>query len=64
MWGGGETLASPDVAGSVLPVVPTGGLLLAGAVNPAGPDGPVVAGGPVGQCETRRLQVSMEVWIR
>ena len=24
---------------------------LAGAVNPAGPDGPVVAGGPVGQCE-------------
>ena len=53
VWGGGgETLASPDVAGSVLPVVPTGGLPLAGAVNPAGPDGPVVAGGPVGQCET------------
>ena len=25
---------------------------LAGEVNPAGPDGPVVAGGPVGPCET------------
>ena len=25
---------------------------LVGAVNPAGPDGPVVAGGPVGPCET------------
>ena len=37
--GGGETLASPDVAGSLLPVVPTGGPSLVGAVNPAGPDG-------------------------
>ena len=34
------------------PVVPAGGPPLAGAVNPAGPDGPVVAGGPVGPCET------------
>ena len=52
-WGGGgETLASPNVAGSLLPVVPTGGPPLVDAVNPAGPDGPVVAGGPVGLCET------------
>ena len=36
----------------LLPVVPAGGSPLAGAVNPAGPDGPVVAGGPVGPCET------------
>ena len=28
------------------------GIPLVGAVNPAGPDGPVVAGGPVGPCET------------
>ena len=28
-----------------------GGSPLAGVVNPAGPDGPVVAGGPVGPCE-------------
>ena len=40
---GGETLASPDVAGSFLPVVLAGGSPLVGAVNPAGP---VVAGGP------------------
>ena len=50
--GGGETLASPDVAGSLLLVVPTGCPSLVDAVNPAGPDGPVVAGGPVGMCET------------
>ena len=50
---GEETLASPDVAGSLLPVVPTEGSHLVGAVNPAGPDGPVVAGGPVGPCETQ-----------
>ena len=48
----GETLASPDVAGSLLPVVPTGGPPLLDAVDPARPDGPVVAGGPVGLCET------------
>ena len=52
MGGGGETLASPDVAGSLLPVVPTGGPPLVDGVNPAGPDGPVVAGGPVGLCDT------------
>ena len=50
--GGGGTLPSPDVAGSLLPVVPAGGSPLVGAVNPAGPDDPVVAGGPVGPCET------------
>ena len=44
----------PDVARSLLPVVPAGGSLLVGAVNPAVPDGPVVAGGLVGgPCETR-----------
>ena len=47
-----EMLPSPEVAGSVLPVVLAGGYPLAGAANPAGPDGPVVAGGPVGTCET------------
>ena len=51
-WGGG-TLASPDVAGSLLPVVPAGGIPLVGGVNPVGPDGPVVAGGLVGPCEMR-----------
>ena len=50
--GGGGTLASPDVTESLLPVVSTGGPPLVGAVNPAGPDCPVVAGGPVGPCET------------
>ena len=46
----GEMLTSLEVTGNVLPVVPAGAP--AGAVNPAGPDGPVVAGGPVGLCET------------
>ena len=40
-----------EVTGNVRPVVPAGGFPLAGVVNPAGPDGPVVAGGPVGPCE-------------
>ena len=40
-----------EVTGNVRPVVPAGGSPLVGVVNPAGPDGPVVAGGPVGQCE-------------
>ena len=44
----GEMLTSPDVAGNVRPVMPAGGSPLAGVVNPAGPDGPVVASGPVG----------------
>ena len=48
----GEMLPSPEVTGNVLPVVLAGGYPQAGAVNPAGPDGPVVAGGPVGPCET------------
>ena len=48
----GEMLTSTEVTGIVLPVVLAGGSPLAGAVNPAGPDGPVVAGGPVGPCET------------
>ena len=43
----GETLSSPDVAGRSLPVVPAGG-----AAKPAGSDGPVVVGGPVGPCGT------------
>ena len=33
-------------------MVPTGGSSSVGAVDPAGPDGPVVAGGPVGACGT------------
>ena len=41
-----------EVTGNVRPVVPAGGSPLAGMVYPAGPDGPVVAGGPVGPCET------------
>ena len=32
--------------------MPAGDSPLAGAVNRAGPDGPVVAGNPVGPCET------------
>ena len=44
--GGGGALPSPDVAGSLLLVVPARGSPLVGAVNPAGPDG------PVGPCET------------
>ena len=50
-----ETMAgdtNPEVTGNVRPVVPAGGSPLAGVVNLAGPDGPVVAGGPVGPCET------------
>ena len=41
-----------EVTGNVRPVVPAAGSPLAGVVNPAGPDGPAVAGGPVGPCET------------
>ena len=48
----GEMLTSPEVTGNVHPVVLAGGSPLAGVVNCAGPDGPVVAGGPVGPCET------------
>ena len=33
--------------------MPAGGLPPVGAVNPVGPDGPVVAGVPVGPCETQ-----------
>ena len=36
-------------------VVPAGGSPLTGVVYPAGPDGPVVAGGPIGPCETSSL---------
>ena len=48
----GEMLTSPDVAGNVRPVMPAGGSPPADVMNPAGPDGPVVAGDPVGPCET------------
>ena len=48
----GGTLSSLDVAGRLLLVVPAGGFSPVGAANPAGPDDPVVAGGPVGQCRT------------
>ena len=48
----GETLSSPDVAGRSLPVVPAGGSFSVGTANPVGSDGPVVAGGPIGPCET------------
>ena len=49
---GGATLPSLDVAGSLLTGVPAGGSPPGGAVNPAGPDGPVVAGGSDGLWET------------
>ena len=49
---GGGTLPSLDVAGRLLPVVPTKKSSPVGAANPAGPDGPVVAGCPVGPCGT------------
>ena len=48
----GETLSSFDVAGRLLTVVPAGGFSSVGAAHPACPDGPVVAGGPVGLCGT------------
>ena len=48
----GEMLTSPEDTGNVLPVVLAGVSPLAGALNPDGPDGPVVAGGRVGLCET------------
>ena len=41
-----------EVTGNVRPVVPAGVSPMAGVVCPAGPDGPVVAGGPIGPCET------------
>ena len=41
-------LSSSDIAGRLLPVVPTGGSFPVGPIDTAGPDGPVVAGGPVG----------------
>ena len=40
-----------EVTGNVRPVLPAEGSPLAGVVNPTGPDGPVVADGPVGPCE-------------
>ena len=48
----GEMLSSPDVAGRSLPVVSAGGSSSVGTANPVDSDGPVVAGGPVGPCET------------
>ena len=48
----GETLSSPDVTGRSLPVVPAGGSSSVGTANPVCSDGPVVAGGLIGPCET------------
>ena len=59
----GEMLTSMEVTGIVLPVVLAGGSPLAGAVKPAGSDGPVVAGGLLARVR-RRLQVLVEPWNR
>ena len=59
----GETLSSPDVAGRSLPVVPAGGSSSVGAANPAGSDGPVVAGGPLARVR-HCLHFSMTLWDR
>ena len=48
----GETLSSLDVAGRFRPVVPAGESSSVGTANPVGPDGPIVAGSPIGPCET------------
>ena len=49
----GETLSSPDVVGrSPFWWCLLGGRPHVGAANPAGSDGPVAAGGPIGPCET------------
>ena len=50
--GVGETLSSLDVAGRFRPVVPVRESSSVGTANPVGPDGPVVAGSPIGPCET------------
>ena len=47
-----EMLSYPDVAGRSVPVVPAEGSSSVGTANPVGSDGLVVAGGPVGPCET------------
>ena len=47
-----EMVTSTEDTGVVIPVVLAGGSPLTSAVNPTGPDGPVVAGDPVGPCET------------
>ena len=52
----GEMLTSPEVTGNIRPVVPAEGSPLPGAVNPVGPDGPVVAGGPVGPSSDEVLE--------
>ena len=44
----GGMLSSSDLAGRLLPVVPTGIAFPVGPVDPAGPHGPYVASGPVG----------------
>ena len=48
----GGTLSSLDVARRLPPVVPAVGSSPVGTANPAGPDGPVVAGGHIGPCGT------------
>ena len=48
----GGMLSSSDIAGRLLPVVPTGGSSPVDPIDPAGPDGPVVEGGPVGPVGT------------
>ena len=48
----GQLDDSLDVAGRFRPVVPTGESSSVGTANPVGPNGPVVAGSPIGPCET------------
>ena len=65
MSGGGGTLASPDVAGSLLTVVPDGpegpfGMLSSSDCHLAGPAGPYVAGGPVGPDDSFKVLEPLE----
>ena len=54
------TLSSSDLAGRLFPVVPAGIPFPVGPVDPAGPDGLYVAGGPVGPCGTlSRLSLTL-----
>ena len=54
----GGTLSSSDITRRLLPVVPAGISFRVGPVDPAGPNGPYVAGGPVGPYGTLSPSVS------